>query len=107
VSSYYALFAGTLAVWRVTHLLCAEDGPGSIFFRLRQAVGTGFWGRLLDCFYCLSLWVALPSSVVLASGWRERALFWLACSGGACLLEKLTLRAAAESPAVYMEDPES
>ena len=107
MSAYYALIVGILAVWRVTHLFSVEDGPAGIFFRLRRAVGTGFWGQLLDCFYCSSLWVAVPFSLLLADSWRDRVLFWLACSGGACLLEKRTQRVAAESPAAYVEDPES
>ena len=29
--------------------------------------GSGFFGELLDCFYCLSLWVAVGAIVFLAS----------------------------------------
>jgi hypothetical protein len=45
---------------------------------------------MLDCFYCLSLWIAVPFAWILAATWRERALVWLALSGGACLLERAT-----------------
>ena len=38
-------------VWRVTHLLAAEDGPCDVVVRLRSAAGSGFGGKLLDCFY--------------------------------------------------------
>jgi hypothetical protein len=107
LSPYFALTLGILCVWRVTHLFAAEDGPGDVFVRLRRALGQGFWGRLLDCFYCLSLWIAVPFAYLLADSWRDRALFWLACSGGACLLERLTQRAAAEVPAAYVEDPDT
>ena len=51
----YDLVLGTLAVWRITHLLQAEDGPWDVVVRLRRRTGTGFWGQLLDCFYCLSV----------------------------------------------------
>ena len=107
MSPYFALILAILCVWRVTHLLAAEDGPGDVFVRMRRALGQGFWGRLLDCFYCLSLWTAVPFALLLADGWRNRALFWLAASGGACLLERLTQRVAAESPAAYVEDPDT
>jgi hypothetical protein len=94
------LIIGVLAVWRATHLLQAEDGPWELLYRLRRRAGGGFWGQLLGCFYCLSLWVALPAVLLLAADPREGALLWLALSGGAILLERATAR-----PAPYVEDP--
>jgi len=79
-----------LAVWRLTHLLAEEDGPWDLIVRLRAALGASFFGRLMDCFYCLSLWVSLPLSVWLASGWIGLLLHWQALSGAACLLERFT-----------------
>src|ERR1044071_3589340 len=96
------LLLGALCVWRVTHLLSAEDGPGDLLVRLRRSAGNGFWGRLLDCFYCSSLWVAVPFALLLAEGWREGLLSWLAFSAGAILLE----RATGARPAPYFEDEE-
>ena len=101
-----ALLVGVLAVWRVTHLLWGEDGPGDIFVRLRRLAGAGFAGRLLDCFYCLSLWVAIPFAFILGADWAERALLWLGLSGGAILLERATAPApAALPPAAWHEEP--
>ena len=57
---FYWLILGVLTVWRITHFLQAEDGPWDIVIRLRRFVGEGLWGRLLDCFYCLSVWIAAP-----------------------------------------------
>jgi hypothetical protein len=99
---WFTVFA--LAVWRVTHLLAAEDGPGAVIARWRAAAGNGFWGALLDCFYCLSLWVALPFAWALGTGWGERAVLWLALSGAACLAERAGTRA--EPPALYFEGEE-
>lgn len=82
----------TLAVWRIAHLLYGEDGPWSIFVRLRRLAGNSFFGSLLDCFYCLSLWVAAPLGLVLGASWLERLLLWLALSAGAILLERVTTR---------------
>ena len=87
--SFEEMLAGALCVWRVTHLLHAEDGPGQIFVRLRRAAGH-FFGQVLDCFYCLSLWVAAPAAIVLAHDWKNGVLLWLAMSGAACLLERAT-----------------
>jgi hypothetical protein len=82
------LLVGILAVWRVTHLLQAEDGPWDMSIRLRRAAGEGFWARLLDCFYCLSLWVAVPVALLVATGWAETIVVWLGLSGGAIALDR-------------------
>lgn len=89
MTSFEEFILGTLCVWRVTHLLQAEDGPGHVLLRLRLAAGQGL-GQLLDCFYCLSLWIAAPVAAILASGWKNGVLVWLAMSGAACLLERAT-----------------
>lgn len=99
----YALIVAVLATWRVTHLLHAEDGPADLLVKLRRAAGTGFFGSLLDCFYCLSLWVSVPFALVTGSTWLERGMLWLALSGGACLLERLQPSSPA---ALYVEDKE-
>ena len=78
-----------LATWRVTHLLAREDGPGDVLVRLRKWLGNGFAGKLMDCFYCLSFWVAAPLALVVNTKPLELLLVWLALSGGACLLERL------------------
>jgi uncharacterized protein DUF1360 len=101
MSHYYALTLGALAVWRITHLLNAEDGPGKLLVRFRKLVGSGFWGDLLDCFYCLSIWVAAPLAYFLANGWSDKLLLWPALSGAAILLE----RATSPQGATYSEDP--
>ncbi|MBP6820940.1 MAG: DUF1360 domain-containing protein [Acidobacteria bacterium] len=78
-----------LATWRFTHLLSKEDGPGDVVFRLRVRLGEGFWGKLMDCFKCLSLWVAAPMAFYIARQPMEVILVWLAISGAACLLERI------------------
>jgi len=76
-----------LATWRVAHLLASEDGPADAVVRLRGRVGPGAAGRLLDCFQCLSVWVAAPASLFVTREPRELVPTWLALSGAACLLE--------------------
>jgi len=104
---FYWLVLGMLGVWRVTHLLNAEDGPWDLVVRLRRRAGNGFWGELLDCFYCLSLWVAAPLAIAMGTGVKERLLLWPGLSAGAILLERLTSRSDAAPPAaVYFEEQE-
>jgi hypothetical protein len=96
---------GVLAVWRVTHLLQAEDGPWSLVVRLRRFLGGGFLGGLLDCFHCLSLWIAIPFAAAIGGDWGERLLMWPGLSAGAILLERITRDRAAPRPAAFVEDP--
>lgn len=103
----YSFLLGTLFVWRITHLLSAEDGPWDIVVRLRRAVGEGFWGQLLDCFYCLSLWISAPLAIFLAEELGERILLWPALSAGAILLERITRQREGESPALFVEESEA
>ena len=79
-----------LAVWRVTHLVAEEDGPLDGVVRLRARVGDTWLGELMDCFYCLSVWVAAPLSVTVTRRRAELPVVWLGLSAGACLLERLT-----------------
>jgi hypothetical protein len=98
---FYWLALGILGVWRITHLFALEDGPWDLFVRLRGALRGESWRKLMTCFYCLSLWVAVPWALWLGESWAEQLLLWPALSGGAILLE----RATGVEPAPYREDP--
>jgi hypothetical protein len=100
---FYWLILGILGVWRITHLLHAEDGPWNLLVKLRQSLGTGLAGQVLDCFYCLSLWIAVPFAWCVGESWKERLLLWPALSGAAVLLQRATATEAAD----YEEDKES
>ena len=52
-------------------------------------LGGGLWGRLVDCFQCLSLWVAAPIAFFIARRPVDLLFAWLALSGAACLLERI------------------
>ena len=103
------MLLGILGVWRVTHLLHAEDGPWDVFSGMRRRLETGVLFAIFSCFYCLSLWVAIPFALAIASvehaGWAETLLLWPALSAGAIVIERLTI--VEDAPAVtYHEDPE-
>ena len=101
---FYWLLVGVLAVWRLTHLLQAEDGPWDLIVRLRRLAGDGFWSSLLDCFNCLSIWIAAPFAYLLGEGAGERLLLWPALSGGAILLHRVTERREDPPTALYYEE---
>jgi len=105
---WFRFVLAALAVWRVTHFLQAEDGPWDLSVRLRRAAGQGFWGALLDCFYCLSLWVAAPFALLVSEEWMIRLLAWPALSAAAILLERPGPQRPAPPPAVrYWEEETS
>jgi hypothetical protein len=91
----------SLAAWRVTHLLAAEDGPGDVMVRLRRRVGDGMVAQLMDCFDCTSVWVAAPLTFAVTQRPRSAPLVWLALSGSACLLERVA--AGAETHELSMQ----
>ncbi len=92
---WFSLTLAVLATWRLTHLLAMEDGPGEIIATLRQSLGSGFFGKLMDCFYCMSLWIAAPLACLAMNRWSQWPLLWLAISGAACLLERISDRSTA------------
>lgn len=89
-SPWFRLVLAILATWRVAHLVAREDGPFEIIVRLRARVGNGVLGALMDCPYCLSMWVAIPFAFLLGQGLAAWLTAWLAISGGASLCERLT-----------------
>ncbi|MGI9493800.1 MAG: DUF1360 domain-containing protein [Geminicoccaceae bacterium] len=103
--SFYWFALGAFSVWRITHLFQAEDGPWDLVVRLRRYVGDGFWGQLLDCFYCLSLWVAVPIAFLLGNTLFEMFLLWPALSAGAIVLERVLPRDD-DAPATFFIDNE-
>jgi hypothetical protein len=81
------LALAALAAWRLTHLLAAEDGPFGLVLKLRVRLGNGAWGQLMDCPYCMSLWVAAPLALLLARDLLGWGLSVLALSGAVCIVE--------------------
>ena len=84
------LVVGSLVTWRVTHLLAEEDGPADVILRLRRRLGESELGELMDCFNCLSIWVAALVTLAANESKRDAVLMWPALSGAACLLESAT-----------------
>ncbi len=88
-AAFWTRFAASvLATWRLAELLANEDGPADIMVRLRARAQRRFLGRLMDCFQCVSLWVAAPFAFFAAGVSRDWPVAWLAISAGACLIER-------------------
>lgn len=102
VNLWFRFVVAVLATWRVTHLLASEDGPADLIVRLRGRLGHGFAGKLMDCFYCLSVWIAAPAALFVSRKPLDWLFSWLAISGAACLLERL-----GREPVVIQPIPEA
>lgn len=100
----FEFMLATLAVWRLTHLIAAEDGPFEMIAWMRKRAGQGFWGTMLDCFYCLSVWIALPFAIFMGGSRWHKLLLWPALSASAILLNRVIDRVAPDPPD-YFEEP--
>lgn len=91
------LILGVLATYRLTSLFHREVGPFKMFVWIRERFGIvhdylGFphgypetmWGKLFECYWCLSVWCGIFVAVIIALGgcWF---LLPLSLSGGAIL----------------------
>ena len=103
MSTLEACLIASFAVWRLTRLLHAEDGPWNLARAWRERIAAGPLARAVGCFNCLSLWVAVPFAVWiadLAGAWPVVLAVWPALSGAAILIERVAERNA---PAWYEE----
>lgn len=91
-------------MWRVTHLLHAEDGPWDLALRLRVRLGDRMLGRMFQCFYCLSVWVAVPFVPWITVQFTSGLVVWAALSGAAIVIERLTTDRQ-PPPAAWQEEP--
>jgi len=67
-----------------------EDGPFELVIKLRKKLGNSFLGKLMDCFYCLSIWIGLSVAVFVGSDIIEIVILTIYYSGASVLLEKIT-----------------
>jgi hypothetical protein len=79
-----------IVVWRLTHLVSAEDGPFDLIIKTRKLAGNSFFGKLMDCFYCLSIWIGLLVAWYAGKNAEEIVILCLYYSGASILLEKIT-----------------
>ncbi len=104
LNPWFRFALAVLATWRVTHLLANEDGPADVIVRVRGWLGERWIGKLMDCFNCLSLWIAAPMALFVSRQPSEWLFSWLALSGGACLLERLREEPVVIEPVSTLEE---
>lgn len=87
-------------------MLTQEEGPWDMFVALRRVATGTMLGRALDCFYCTSVWIAAPFALWVTPLRTDLNLArivsllvtWLALSGAACLLYRVTTRSLDVTP---------
>ena len=84
------LLLASLAVFRICHLIAWEDGPGDVIVKIRKKAGNRWTGKLMDCPFCLSIWISFPVALIFSKSIGEFLLNWLALSGAAVVIEKIT-----------------
>jgi hypothetical protein len=82
-----------LATWRLASLMTRERGPYELVARLRARARDSMLGRALQCFYCASLWIAAPLALLVTTSVPRAVVVWVALSGAACLLDRVSSRA--------------
>jgi hypothetical protein len=93
--NWLVLILGSLATFRVSHLMAKERGPLAIFERIRTAMpgGRGSMKEWVSCIWCFSLTAsALVCLVLLVGGmtltWEYWILHWLSFSSISLLVNR-------------------
>jgi uncharacterized protein DUF1360 len=79
-----------IVTWRLTHLISSEDGPFELIIKFRKLLGNSFFGKLIDCFYCLSIWLGILAALYEGANYKEVIILTLYYSGASIIIEKLT-----------------
>lgn len=86
--SVFTFAIAALAVYRVSRMIADEEGPFSVFVRLRGLVPPDTWvGRGLECIMCVSFWAAFPAALLI-DGLHTWPLTWMALSSVTVLIRK-------------------
>jgi len=92
---WFIFVLGSLATFRLSHLIAKEHGPFAVFERLRNAMpgGRGSAKEWLSCIFCFSLSASALVCLMLWCGglnlsWEEWALHWLGFSAVALIINQ-------------------
>jgi hypothetical protein len=94
--SWFILVLGSLAAFRLSHLMTKERGPLAVFERIRNALpgGRGSAREWLTCIWCFSLTASAFVCLILWAGglrlnWDYWILHWLSFSSLALLINQV------------------
>ena len=93
--SVLILVLGSLATFRLSHLMTKERGPLAVFERFRNAMpgGRGSAKEWLSCIWCFSLTASALICLILWAGglrlsWDYWILYWLSFSSVSLLINR-------------------
>ncbi len=92
---WFLFVLGSLATFRLSHLVSKERGPLAIFERIRHFTsgGRGSAKEWLTCIFCFSLTASALVCIILWTGgflpsWPDRILHWLGFSAAAVIINQ-------------------
>jgi hypothetical protein len=94
--SFLILLLGSLATFRLSHLMTKERGPLAVFERIRNAMpgGRGSAKEWLSCIWCFSLTAGAIVCLIFWAGglrlnWDYWILHWLSFSSVSLLINQV------------------
>ena len=94
------LLIAVLITYRVSQLITIDEGPFSLFLKLRIKAGAyrlkadgqpeTSLGRGIVCVHCVGVYVALPVAFLVNGFDWYTLVYWLAIAGGSSFLWSLT-----------------
>lgn len=91
----FAFVLACLAVYRLSRMVIAEDGPFDVFGRIRWLVYKdprkhGWVQKGFSCVLCVSFWISWPIALLLPFGnWQTYVLSALGSAGVVLLIQKV------------------
>ena len=93
--NWFVLVLGSLATFRISHVMAKERGPLAVFERIRNAMpaGRGSIKEWVSCIWCFSLSASVLVCLILWIGgmslsWEYWILHWLSFSSISLLVNK-------------------
>jgi hypothetical protein len=81
------LLLTVLTVWRLTALIAYEAGPFDVMVAARRGLVRVGLGRLVGCFYCLSIWTSCLAVLVFPLS-ADTPLIILGVAGAVAIIER-------------------
>jgi hypothetical protein len=93
----------TLAVWRLTTLICYDAGPLDMMVAIRRLAYHLRLKSLVECFDCAAIWISIIVVLLVYRLWWTSIILVLAIAGAASIIERI---ASGSSPEEATEEDE-
>ncbi|MBN8570400.1 MAG: DUF1360 domain-containing protein [Ignavibacteria bacterium] len=87
-NNWYWLGLAILCVWRLTSLICYEDGPFNLFVWLRKKLYQMKLGKLVECFHCMGVWISAIIVLIIFQPAEGTPLIVLSVAGAVSIIER-------------------